>query len=188
VCICHISCRKEGTWFPAINEKFKKVKFDRGQVKDGSITKVCGVSARYVPMTHLLEGRIFMSKLVGIVFLLMGLLGFQSAYGMTGDHGCGLYQLVGIVETNADDRYVYIVNKGSYSQFTITIPIDLEAHLAPYLLSGRTSKITARFTKKIEGFRGEFANIESTERSMPDPLGLLNQSTFMLISEEKCGK
>ncbi|HJW29167.1 MAG TPA: hypothetical protein VJ508_07925 [Saprospiraceae bacterium] len=127
-----------------------------------------------------------MSKIVSAVVLLMAVFYFQAAYGMTGDHGCGLYQLIGTIELNKNDRFVYIVNKGSKSQITINIPIKLEPRLAPYL-EGRTSKITARFTKKIEGYRGEFASIESAEYTISNPLGLSKQSTFMLISEETCG-
>jgi serpin B len=127
-----------------------------------------------------------MSKIVGSVILLLGLFHFQSAFGMTGDHGCGLYELIGTIELNADDRWMYIVNKGSGSQFTFTVPIALEPKLAPYFEGGRTSKITSRFTRKIEGYQGEFASIESAMRIFADPLNLSNQKSLVLISEEKC--
>jgi outer membrane protein OmpA-like peptidoglycan-associated protein len=128
-----------------------------------------------------------MLKIVCAAIFLAGLLHFQAAYAITGDQPCGLYELTGTIEkNNAAVGYAYIVNKGTRSQFTITIPIELEPRLAPYF--ERTSKLRARFSEKIEGFRGEFNSIESAERAISDPLGYSNQRTLVLLAEEKCVK
>jgi len=128
-----------------------------------------------------------MAKIVSTIILLMGMFHFQAAYGMVGNWECGLYELTGSIEKNeAGIGYFYIVNKGTNSQFIISISPQLEPRIAPYI--NRTSKIRAHFSKKIEGYRGEFASIESIDNAVSDPLGLSGQKTLLLISEENCSK
>jgi hypothetical protein len=115
------------------------------------------------------------------------LLHIQFALAAVSPEHCGLYELRGSVEKNdIGTGYLYLVNKGTMSEFKFVIPSRFELQIAPYV--DRLTMIRAIFSKKIVGFQGEFNAIESIVLSVNDPLGMSANNTLLLIDKKVCAK
>jgi hypothetical protein len=115
------------------------------------------------------------------------ILQIQFVLGATSPEHCGLYELRGSVEkNNIGPGYLYLVNKGTMSEFKFVIPSKFELQIAPYV--DRPTMLRAKFSKKIEGLRGEFSTIESIVLAVNDPLGMSAKNTLLLITKEVCAK
>lgn len=126
-----------------------------------------------------------MTKISTIMAVLFAALFMQSANATPGELPCGWYELRGTIEKNQEGTgYFYIVNKGTLSEVKLVIPYWFEPKAAPYI--ERFSKVRARFTKPLSGYRGEFYDVESFELVAYDPLGYSRAKTVAIISAEEC--
>jgi hypothetical protein len=105
----------------------------------------------------------------------------------TNPEGCGLYEINGVIEySKADSSYIYIVNKGSLSEYRFLINLQDEIKIAPFI--ERSTKVRVRISEKLNGYTGKFFKIETLEYVAADPLLLKNSSNFSLVKKEKCEK
>lgn len=116
-----------------------------------------------------------------VSFLLMA----QAGHAVVGPDECGLYELTGTIDKNPNaSGYLYIVNKGTVSEYQFRIPLRQEPMIAPYV--SRSSRIRVIFSSKIENFRGTFSRIESVSHAAADPLGLSGARSLNLVSNAEC--
>ncbi len=106
-------------------------------------------------------------------------------YGATQPSGCGTFDIYGVIEKNPNDLgYVFLVNKGSLSQYQFPIVNEEELKALPYM--NRPIKVRAQIKKQVAGYRGELAAISRYEDVVLDPANLKGQSGFLPVKEEKC--
>ncbi len=79
---------------------------------------------------------------------------------------CGEYTARGIVRGGVGISI--IVNEKTQSQYTITMPVGLQAQIGSYLNSDVTAKLVIE--KKLSPVKGETKKIVSIERRIPNPL------------------
>ncbi len=98
---------------------------------------------------------------------------------------CGVYEIYGKMTKNKKGPgFLYLVNQGTLSEYKFSLLPQHEIKLSPYI--DLSSKIKARINKRITGYQGEFAAIESAEVVAPDAAMLTKNHGFYLISREKC--
>jgi len=121
-------------------------------------------------------------------FYALSLLYFaQTGHATIGSGGCGEYELRGTIDKNPSaSGFLYIVNKGTASQYQLVIPIRQEPKIAPYI--NRSSRIRASLAKRIENFRGEFSSIQSISLAVSDPMGLSGERPMVLVAETECAE
>ncbi len=108
-----------------------------------------------------------------------------NAYGATIPSGCGTFDVYGVIEKNQKaPGYVFLVNKGTLSEYQFAISDEQELKAAPYI--DRTIKLRGKITKKLNGQQGEFSSIESYTDVVPDPANLKGLTGFTFIKKEKC--
>ncbi|MBC7714455.1 MAG: hypothetical protein H7177_14010 [Rhizobacter sp.] len=92
---------------------------------------------------------------------------------------CGEYSLKGVVRGGVGISIV--VNEKTMSQYTITMPVDLQGQIGAYLDAAISAKIVLQ--KKLTPVKGLANKIVSIERRVPDPLN--PEDTGLTLTKKK---
>lgn len=99
----------------------------------------------------------------------------------TGISDCGTYQVRGVARSANSAPHI-IVNEKTKSQFSIIVPIENEAYLAPYL--NREIEAMVLFEKRVQGQKVE-GLIKEMKLRVPNPINPLDTGV-KLVSKTGC--
>jgi hypothetical protein len=103
------------------------------------------------------------------------------AQDWTGISDCGVYQ-VNAVARSVKSGLVIIVNEKTKSEITISVPVQNEAFLAPYVDKAMSASVV--FSKKAQGSKAE-GSIKDIKSRIPNPINPMDTG-IKLISKARC--
>lgn len=121
-----------------------------------------------------------MRSLISITFTLL-ISSSLFAQDWTGISDCGVYQ-VNAVARSVKNGLVIIVNEKTKSEITISVPVQNEAYLAPYVDRAMTASVI--FAKKSQGAKVE-GTIKEIKSRIPNPINPMDTG-IKLISKAEC--
>jgi hypothetical protein len=116
-----------------------------------------------------------------LFFLIFAKHVFADAHIMTGK--CGEYKILGRARV-INNTPVIIVNERTMSEYVLSIPVEEEPKLAPYI--NRHFKFSGTIEKKLNGTKGEIKLLKELELVVPNPLNGSKDSGLMKIKDISC--
>jgi hypothetical protein len=98
---------------------------------------------------------------------------------------CGEYQASGIVRIVNNAPFI-IINERTMSEYVLSIPINEEPKVAPFV--NRHFTFTGTIEKKMNGTKGEIKLLKNLDLKVPNPLNGSKDSRLLKIKDITCKK
>ena len=114
------------------------------------------------------------------IFLVM-ILSVPTVFAME----CGRYKISGKARMVQNMPFI-VVNERTSSEYLISISLEEEPKLAPYI--DQPIQLTATIDTKMDGRKGKAHGLNEVALRVPQPLAVRPDTGFLLLSKNRCQK
>ena len=120
-------------------------------------------------------------KFLLLLFVLVTAVAKADEYKTPGS--CGEYKVSGTAKIINNTPFI-VINEQSVSEYVLSIPIEEEPSLAPFI--NRHFTLNGLIEKKLNGMKGEMRLIKNITLRIPNPLNGSKDTGLKLIKDIPC--